>query len=135
MLLKLVNMANQKFFADFCINSQSILKKNLVHIHEIHSWTIFVLCVVFKSKYFWRYSRKTYFLPVTYIFQMTVTHSKIVRLTWFFSLGSGDSNEVVLFFKAYHFLKFMRQKRKKNWISWRPSWMFGCQLGLTMGTL
>ena len=37
--------------------------------------------LVLKSQYFWSYSRKTDFLLFTYIFQRTVTHSKIVGLT------------------------------------------------------
>ena len=65
---------------------------NLVHTYKIHFWISFVLCVVFKCQYFWSYSRKPHFWPFMYIFQRAVTHSKIVRLTRFFSTGSGHSN-------------------------------------------
>ena len=87
--------------------------KKLIHICKIHFRTISVLRVVLKSQYFWRYSRKTDFLLFTYIFQRTVTHSKIVGLTWFFSTGSGDSNKVLCHGESYHFLKFMRRKCQK----------------------
>ena len=70
----------------------------------------FFLCVVFKCQYFWSYSRKTHFSPFIYIFKRAVTHSKIVRLTRFFSTGSEHSNEVFLFFESYHFLKIMKRK-------------------------
>ena len=60
--------------------------KELVRICKIHSRTIFVLCVVFKCQYYWSYSRKTDCLPFIYIFQMSVTHSNIVRLTRFLFL-------------------------------------------------
>ena len=65
---------------------------NLVHTYKIHFWISFVLWVVFKCQYFWSYSRKTHFWPFIYIFQRAVTHSQIVRLTRFFSTGSGHSN-------------------------------------------
>ena len=53
-------------------------------------------------------------LPFIYIFQRAVIHSKIVRLTRFFSTGSEHSNEVFLFFESYHFLKIMKRKCQKT---------------------
>ena len=61
---------------------------NLVHTYKIHFWISLVLWVVFKCQYFWSNYRKKHFWPFIYIFQRAVTHSKIVRLTRFFSTGS-----------------------------------------------
>ena len=87
--------------------------KKFVHTYKIHSWTIFILCVVFKCQYFCMYSRKTDFSHFTHIFQRTVTHWNIVWLIRFFSICTGDSNYVfsVMF---YHFLNIIRRKCLKN---------------------
>ena len=60
---------------------------------------------------------------------MAVTLYKIVRLTGFFSKGSGYSNEVFLFFESYHFQKIISENVKKlNFVAtildfWWPSWI------------
>ena len=120
------------FFSNYSINSQSILKK-LVYIFKIHSRIICALRVVCKSQYFWNYSRKTDFLPLTYIFWRTVTHSKIIQFNYFFRRVQEILNK---FFRSWiiSFSKISEAKTSKNWISWRPSWIFGRHLELTMGT-
>ena len=76
--LKLI--ANWTEFKPRCIHG---LYKVSV-ISTITNTNIFFSSLVFKSQYFLSYARKTDFLPFTYIFQRTVTHSKIVRLTRLF---------------------------------------------------
>ena len=71
--------------------------------------------MVYKSQYFWSFSRKNDFRPFLSIFQRAITHSKIVRITWFFfSKCSEDSNEVFLFFEFYHFVLIIGRKCRKT---------------------
>ena len=106
---------------------------NFVHAYKIHFWIGFGLCVVLKCQYFWSYSRKKHFWPHLYILQRAVTQSKIVRLARFFSTGSENSDEVFFVLWVLSLSKIHEAKMSKNWVSWRPSWIFGGHLGLTMG--
>ena len=107
---------------------------NLVHTYKIHFWISLVLCVVFKCQYFWSYSRKTHFWPFIHIFQRAVTQSKIVRLTWFFFYRFRRFQWSFFVIWVLSLSKNHEAKMSKNWISWRPSGIFGVDLGLTMGT-
>ena len=104
---------------------------NLVYTYKIHYWTIFVLCVLFKCQYLWSYSRKTDFWPFIYIFQRTVTHSKIVRLTRFF-LYSFRTFQLSFFCSLSLIIsKNHEAKMTKKWISCWPFWIFAGHLGFT----
>ena len=86
--------------------------KNLVHIHEIYSWTVFVLCVVFKCQYFMELFKKNWFFTVyIHISKDRNSLKKCSIDLRFFSTCSGDSNKVFLFLESYHFLKFMSDLR------------------------
>ena len=92
---------------------------NVVLTYKIYSWTICVLCVVFKCQYFWSYWRKTDFWPFIYmyLFQRSVTLSKIIQLTRFIFYRFRTfklSFCFFLFFESYHFLKVMRLKCQKT---------------------
>ena len=104
-----------------------------LQVHDIPiKFFFFVICVVLKCQYFWSYSIKSHFWPFMYIFQRAVTHSKIVRLTRFFFYRFRTFQLSFFVLWVLSLSKNHEAKMSKNWISWRPSWIFGGHLGLTM---
>ena len=97
---------------------------------KIHSWTIFVLSVVFKCQYFSSYSRKTSFWQFAPIFSRAVTHSKIVRLTRFFFYMSKRFQWTflliwVISLSLNHEAKCQKTEFRGGHLGfWRPSWIF-----------
>ena len=71
--------------------------------------------------------KKTNFWYLTPIFSRAVTHSKIVRLTWFFFYMPRRLQWTFFVVWWISISKYLEAKMSKNWFSWRPSWILGAQ--------
>ena len=87
---------------------------------HLRSMQMSIFLELFQNNSFWAF---------IYMFQRAVTPSKIVWLNRFLFLQVKNIPiNFFLLFESYHFLKVMRRKCQKNWISaildfWRPSWI------------
>ena len=128
----LINLsAERDLLIRVTVSVNNCLHVRSLHWHESlnitwHSDNI-TLAIIWKECLF------THFWPFIYIFQRAVTQSKIVRLTRFFLYRFRISQWSFSVLSVLSLSKNHEAKMSKNWISWRPSWIFGGHLGLTMG--
>ena len=95
----------------------------------------FVLCVVFKYQYFFLVIQENLFFTVYMYIHISKDCNSLkncsIDLIFFYRFRIFQLHFFVLW--VLWLSKNHEAKMSKNWISWRPSWIFGGHLGLTMG--